>query len=473
MKFANRLFFSITIILTVIFTIFGTWLLTSYFYKNLEREIEQAGAESKAFQLMFEVTCQSLEDYGEDYAIRSSKEAVTTNLKKSGVDYYIWTEEKSEYMDIRKEKYDALQQIAGKLGAENSYAYGIRKIGDRYYLFSISTSYVDETVVYLGTGKDITTIYEDREKQLNQYRLTLLLLLLAGGGCIYVLSHYLTRPIRELGKVAEEITKGNYEKRSRYRSMDEIGRLSDNFNHMADRLLKQMQEKEREAKEKESFTAAFAHELKTPLTSIIGYADMLNTVAMSEEECREAYYYIYTQGKRLERLSHKLLELVSMERYSLSEKPLQTKELEETIRATICPLFDRKKIMGKITMEKGIIYGDRDLLLSVFYNLLDNAMKATKEDNFILFKGIRLQDGYEVKVVDNGRGIPKEDINRITEAFYMVDKSRSRKEGGAGIGMALCQKIIILHKGEMQIHSQLGEGTIIRLFFPDGKGREE
>lgn len=79
----------------------------------------------------------------------------------------------------------------------------------------------------------------------------------------------------------------------------------------------------------------------------------------------------------------------------------------------------------------------------MFYNVLDNAVKAVEEGGFVLLKGTRLADGYEVKVMDNGRGIPEGEIHRITEAFYMVDKSRSRKEGGAGIGMALCQKIMI------------------------------
>ena len=128
--------------------------------------------------------------------------------------------------------------------------------------------------------------------------------------------------------------------------------------------------------------------------------------------------------------------------------------------------FERKGIRGKIDLQKGVILGDRDLLLSLLYNLLDNAVKAVEEGGFILMKGSKLPQGYEIKVVDNGRGIPKEEIARITEAFYMVDKSRSRKEGGAGIGMALCQKIITLHQGELKIDSKLGEGTVMRLYFP-------
>lgn len=101
--------------------------------------------------------------------------------------------------------------------------------------------------------------------------------------------------------------------------------------------------------------------------------------------------------------------------------------------------------------------------------MLDNALKAMDKGDkgFILLKGTGLASGgYEVKVVDNGRGIPREEISRITEAFYMVDKSRSRKEGGAGIGMALCHKIIQLHGGVLQTDSRLGEGTVIKVTFP-------
>ena len=132
------------------------------------------------------------------------------------------------------------------------------------------------------------------------------------------------------------------------------------------------------------------------------------------------------------------------------------------------PIWRQRNIRGKVNMDRGVIYGDEELLLSLFYNLLDNAVKAmdSERDGLILFKGTALKDGYEVKVVDNGRGIPTEEIGRITEAFYMVDKSRSRKEGGAGIGMALCQRIVQIHKAVLNINSTLGEGTVMQIRFP-------
>lgn len=460
MKFADKLFFSMIMLLTLIFTIFGIWMLSSYFQKTLNRETQQAGIENQMQQYLFEMTYKSMENYGGEYAIASAVDSATAGMEKNGSKSYIWTAQKVYHGTGR---WDAMKQLAEKLDDKSNYVSGIFQSENQYYLLGVCVSQTSEGDIYLGTEKNITDIYGDRQHLLNQYRISLAVLLAVGGVFVYALSQYITKPVRALDRVAEEVAEGKLESRCAYLGEDEIGTLAGNFNHMADSLVAQMKEKELEAKQKEDFTAAFAHELKTPLTSIIGYADMLNTVELSEEEQHEAYFYIYNQGKRLESLSHKLLDLVSMEKQPLIMKKIPVKQLEASIRVTMRPIFEKKKIKGKIILEKGTITGDFELLLSLFYNLLDNACKAVEEGGFILMKGKVIPEGYEIKVVDNGRGIPQEEIGRITEAFYMVDKSRSRKEGGAGIGMTLCQKIISLHNGTMRISSKFGEGTVIQI----------
>ena len=469
MKFANKLFFSTISVLAVIFTIFGVWMLSSYFNKTLERQMEQADTENRMFQYLFEIAYQSVLEYGDEYAIRSAADSVSGSVEKNDNHCFVWDIQKVYYGDAGNTMWqlEKLTDMVSEIENTHFYACGIREKEGEYFLLSVCDVQLGNRSVYLGISKDITTLYEERQELLNQYRLAFCALLVVGGVCIYALSQYITKPIRRLDAVVEQINQGNYERRSRYCGNDEIGTLSANFNSMADSLLEQMHEKELEAQQKERFTAAFAHELKTPLTSIIGYADMLNSIDMSEKERQEAYYYIFSQGKRLESLSHKLLELVSIEQNPILKRPIQTKELEEVLRTTMRHIFSAKNLKGKITMEKGILFGDKDLLLSVFYNLLDNAVKAAREDGFILLKGTVLENGYEVKVIDNGRGIPEKEIERITEAFYMVDKSRSRKEGGAGIGMALCEKIITLHQGILKISSKPNEGTVVKVVFPD------
>lgn len=470
MKFAHKIFFATTAVLTLSFAVFGIWLLTSYFQRIQSREMEQASVENRMFQYLFEMAYQSAQDYGEDLGVRKALDSIMNSVEKDGTRCFVLNEdgdflyggelaERTAFAEVIRNIWEGMEK-------QNTYAYQLYEEDNRYFLFGICTSDTGEHLLGLGMCTELTEIYEDRRSLMNQYRLALLLLLLVGGTGIYWLSHYMTRPIRRLKMVAGRIAAGDYDMRSGNRAQDEIGELAASFNKMADRLIEQMKEKELEAKQKEDFTAAFAHELKTPLTSIIGYADMLNSLKMTEEECREAYFYIYSQGKRLESLSHKLLELVSMEKETVKMLPVAAKDLEENLRAAMRPIWKEQNIQGKITMEKGVIYGDFELLLSLLYNLLDNARKAVDEGGFILLKGKCLETGYEIKVVDSGRGIPKEEIERITEAFYMVDKSRSRKEGGAGIGMALCKRIMTIHGGSLYIDSRLGEGTVIRLLFP-------
>ncbi len=482
MKFADKLFFAMTALMTMIFTVFGIWIVTSFFQKLLERELEQGSIESQMFQYVFEMAYQSTpEEYGEVYALDRAAESVMNNLNKDGNTYYIFTEDYEliygEFLPSRESLKEGLVDIQKQLNSLNNYGSHVVLLGEDYYLLSACRSVNDGTVLYLSVCKNITAIYEDREVLLNQYRFVLVLLLVVGTSVIFLLSRYITRPIGKLTQTAGQIAAGNLTVRSHEISEDEIGELSRSFNKMADALVERVKEKEQEAlqkaleaKRQEDFTAAFAHELKTPLTSIIGYADMLGTVQMSDAERSEAAYYIFTQGKRLESLSHKLLELVSLERTPLTKKVISTKELEDNIRNTMRPVLKQKKINGKIILEKDRIYADKDLLLSLLYNIMDNGSKAVEPGGFILLKGTKLAEGYEFKIVDNGRGIPKEEIARITEAFYMVDKSRSRKEGGAGIGMSLCQKIVKLHGGTMQINSRLGEGTVVRITL---SGKEE
>lgn len=477
MKFADKLFLLTTVVLTLFFTVFGIWMLHSNFSRLLNREIEQGNLESRMFRYLFEMGYQSMEEYGEEYAVNKTLDSIKDSVEINGNHIFViqgmetgapsYVYGGSYIADTGTE--EEITALVNSLTGNNNYGYSIQKAGEGYYMLMAGVTDRTTSPVFIGICKDLTSIYSDRHGMLMQYRAVLMILLLVGGMGIYLVSRYITRPIRKLDKLAAKIAEGDYELRSSDRSEDEIGHLARNFNRMADRLMQELAVKELEAKQKEDFTAAFAHELKTPLTSIIGYADMLNSMKLTEEENREAYFYIYSQGKRLESLSHKLLELVSMDKNPIDFKPVPTKKLEENIRTTVRPIWNQRGIKGKIDLEKATLYGDAELLLSMFYNLLDNAAKAMDkgEISFILMKGKNVGDAYEIKVVDNGRGIPEEEIGRITEAFYMVDKSRSRKEGGAGIGMALCSKIAALHGISLMIESRLGEGTVMKVLFPN------
>lgn len=252
------------------------------------------------------------------------------------------------------------------------------------------------------------------------------------------------------------------------------------FNGMAERLEGNIHELQENARRQEEFTGAFAHELKTPLTSIIGYAEMLMTMELGEEELRQSADYIYREGKRLERLSYKMMELIRVGKLGAQlgevSTPLLGCELEKLMRARL----DEKQLSLRVELEEATLRGDLDLLLSLLGNLVDNSRKACEAGGNIRVSGCICRDVqlegkrqredrcggiYRIEVHDDGRGIPEAELGKITEAFYMVDKSRARKEGGAGLGMAICARIVEAHGASWEIASKDGEGTCVTVFF--------
>lgn len=536
MKFTGKLFLWIMALVTAAFVAFGMWMLNFSFSRMLEQERQQASQEIRMFQYFLEVGYRSGEEYGEVYALQKAIESMAINVDR--------TESNCIVLDGEGTCYSGQQEL-GQLSSivdvdemivrrneagENNYICQICEGSHGYELVSMCTSQLGEKIYYLLISRNIQDIYDTRTDTIRQYRVMLLVLLAVAAVCAWVLARYLTRPIRKLGWVTKRIAAGDLTRRSDYHRPDEVGELAESFNLMADRLVEQMREKELEAKRQEDFTAAFAHELKTPLTSIIGYAQMLDTMELGPEDHRMASHYIFAQGKRLEQLSHKLLELVSMEKQDFAVKPIKAMTLGENLWTTMRPIWDKRQVNGSIRMEQATLWGDSDLLLSLLYNLLDNATKAVGEKGQISLEGRcirerkrgtaqmdfddaewdgdrmqperafpntndfdeeeffsdshrkgktvrRAQTGrddksgrqrkwYGIRIRDNGRGIPQEEIDRITEPFYMVDKSRSRKEGGAGLGMSLCQRILQLHGGSWKMKSTLGEGTEILIRLP-------
>ena len=278
------------------------------------------------------------------------------------------------------------------------------------------------------------------------------------------MASWLLRPLRRLSRATRRIAGGNLSVRARMESKDEIGDLAADFNHMADNLEQQFQELEDAARRQEDFIGSFAHELKTPLTSMIGYADMLRTTQVTQEEQFQAANYIFKEGKRLESLSFKLLDLMVVKNQELELKPVKIRWLAEDIKGMLTPSLKKLGIGLKVIVEDATLMLEPDLMKTVLLNLLDNGRKAIEGEGTLYLLGRREEEGFAIYVRDTGKGIPKEELSRITEAFYMVDKSRARQQGGAGLGLSICQEIVKRHGGIMTFKSIQGKGTMVRIF---------
>ena len=227
------------------------------------------------------------------------------------------------------------------------------------------------------------------------------------------------------------------------------------------------------AARREEFIGSFAHELKTPLTAIIGYADMLRSKEMQPKSRFTAAGYIFSEGKRLEALSLKLMDIIVAGNQEFETKRFEVGYFIRSVAAVAVPSLSNDGITLDMRWEPGEIEVEPDLFKTLMINLVDNARKASHKGSVIELFGKVEDGGYAMYVRDHGRGMPKEELSRITEPFYMIDKSRSRAQNGAGLGLALCQRIAELHGTKLEYDSEEGKGTTVRILLKGGAADEE
>ncbi|MDO5426183.1 MAG: HAMP domain-containing sensor histidine kinase [Eubacteriales bacterium] len=272
------------------------------------------------------------------------------------------------------------------------------------------------------------------------------------------------KPLGELEKTAIGISQGDYGKRMRVRTKDEVGRVGNVFNQMAEQIEDQMKELEEVSERRKQLLGGLTHELRTPMTSIIGYSDTLMNVKLSPEQQKRALGHINAECHRLERLSGKLMNLLGMyDSESIFMEIHPMKELFSRVSKLETYRLKEHEMQLQMDCQMGDMRMDVDLMESLLVNLLDNAIKASQPGSRIELKAW----GRTILVRDYGKGIPQEEISRVTEAFYMVDKSRSKKAGGIGLGLALCVRIAQIHQGELSIESEVGKGTSVYITFAE------
>lgn len=465
MKLFWKQFIAMMCVIILSFMIFGNILMYMAFQTMINQETEQSIEEIKIYQYAL---VASLEGLPAGYQAADMAVAqIAMSLKKSLIndnDAVILYNNKKKAV-FQNGSYQS--ELAEKIGENTSGAWQIIKREGHYYLETLCRIQSSMGEYMLEIHRNIDYIYQSRDRLYDRYMVALILVSAIFTVVISFLSMHFTRPIRRLSQVTQAFAGGNFKSRVKEKGNDEVAMLGRDFNRMAGQLEANIWELEENARRQEEFTEAFSHELKTPLTSIIGYADMLRSQELSEEEISLSANYIFQQGKRLERLAFKMMELTYVNKQELQFQKINVRSFMEYVLSMAEKLLQAKGIYFEFEAEEGFVYGDLDLLSSLFLNLIDNARKACDIGGEILWIGQRTEDGYCFILKDNGQGIPADEIQKITEPFYMVDKSRARKEGGAGMGMALCQVIIKCHHAKWEIQSRLGEGTEIRVRFFD------
>lgn len=296
---------------------------------------------------------------------------------------------------------------------------------------------------------------------------------LAVSAALLLLSVAITSPIKKLKIATERIADGDYSYRIEYKGTDELSDLAGHMNNMAAHIEADSAFIENISESRRKFIANMTHELKTPLTSILGFADVLRIKAdNTDNEIKEYADIIFAEANRLRMLSSRLMELLTVEEVELPLVSMNISTLLERGAKVYQPICEEAQLSLSLDLEPAIVRADESLFTTLIVNLLDNARKASNPGKSIYIRCKKRNGRAHIQVEDQGIGIPEDQIPHVTEAFYMIDKSRTRKAGGAGIGLALCKAIVIAHHGKLTIESKLHEGTKVTVSLPLYEGVE-
>lgn len=386
MKFFYKIFLSMLLVLTVSLATIE-YLTVSYSLEHaLQREENTALSQHQMAKYSIQTVLLGItDDYTTSNMENIAKSAETPLGAQSGL---FFASQNSQSGRDETVYYNSCKiNPSDRIPATGILEYEIRETEKDRYLQVRSSFTLDTNSFVLVTEKNVKELFQDADTLRRRCEFFYWCILAIGSFLVLVITFTLTKPLHRLQGTTRRFAKGEYDVRAEISSRDEIGDLLKTFNYMAKTIESKMEELKDAVRRQEEFTANFAHELKTPMTSIIGYADTLYQKTLSPEEVHQLAGIIMNEGMRLEALSFKLMELVTLRDY--------------------------------------------------------------------------------------GRGIPKEDLQKITEAFYMVDKSRSRKEHGAGLGLALAVKIAKLHQTELVYESVAGQGTCVSFMLAKEADDEE
>ncbi len=309
--------------------------------------------------------------------------------------------------------------------------------------------------------QDITAVYGQIEDMTWRFVMVSAAGVVVGTLLIVLLARRASRPLGWLGQTAREIAGGHYDKRAEANARDEVGRLAADFNRMADAVQAHIAQLEETAKRQQMFIGGVTHEYKTPLTVMLLHTDTLLNTRLSDDERERSLRHIHSQCAWLEQLTQKLLKLLTLQQdIALREQPV--KPLLDAAAQSMAELLAHRGTPLTVVCDAVTLPMDFDLMLSLLANLVDNASKASQPGQRIWLSA----ETNAIEVRDEGHGIPPEELERVTELFYMVDRSRSKRNGGTGLGLALARSIAEAHGARLDISSAPGRGTRTRVIFP-------
>ncbi len=427
----------------IIFGLFGALMTGCLFQLQLTREVQALDARSAS-------VVQSLEASAVNYALQNialTDDMIADLLLQSDFSAGLYAPDGSP--------------LCGSLPAQPP-TEGLAVSSEG--LTALRPVFLNGRTYYLLIKEDLTALYETRAFLLTAYATMYLILISLFALIMNLAARRISRPLEQLNEISLCLAKGDLAVRAKESSCAEIDSLAASFNTMADALTGQIERQQR-------FISDLTHEMKTPLTAIIGHADLIRSGRVSGEDALIASQQILSEGRRLNSLSARLIDLILLGQDELQLAELYAPRLIEDTSSAFAPEAERRSIRMTYAAEPAVLLCDAALIRALMSNLTDNAMKSGAGQ--IVLEGKQTDKGYVLCVRDDGRGMSAEELARISEPFYRVDKSRSRAQGGAGLGLTLCAEIARLHHTGLIFESTEGKGTSVSVIMNAKEAQED
>lgn len=459
MKLWQKIFIISFITSIFLFTFCGIFIIVSGHKLNFNFEKQN-------FEKKLTVFSKKLSEITDEKTVLNENELykLITYFRKNNKSYYLTIYEKVEdnkdkiiYDTLNKKRQIPRYELSVRERRDKIY---VEIIGDKKYMTSEINLDNFGKPLKIFLSKDVNHIYSMCDQQLERLFLLCVILSIGTAFSMLITSKILTAPINKINEAIGYVVENNYSYRLPVNNMDELNMLCNSFNTMSEAV-------EKNISNYKTAINNFTHEVKTPLTSIMGYADIIKNDKFSKINKKEAADYILQESKRLNSLINKIINFLTIDSGTVKKKKVLFSEIMEMSYLSVKASADIKEItIVKPDFKNTYTYGDDELLVVLIVNILDNAIKAS-------YIGGKIEINYQknkntltqLSIIDFGIGIPEDEIKNITEVFYMVDKSRSRTENSLGLGLAICTEILKSHNASFEIFSKIGEGTKIVINF--------
>lgn len=459
MGFGQKIFLMSFTLIIIAINLIGINMINYTYQSNIEKEIDKNMIQINNIINELQYGINNISMLGNTYL----KNNVNIEIYDEG--RRIYTNFKEDYSKILEEK---LFIEEDKMTNEELHdKYNEYNNDEQYETDGNITTYIEGNKLFMKMRKytnvvvimsDISKINNMKKEQIDYFIKLSLACSLTIAFLLSISVSFITRKIKILNKTVKEVAKGNYTAKVKKLGNDEIGNVGKSFNKMTDALQKNISEIEKVSENRKRFIGNLTHEIRTPLTSIIGYSSLIKNRKVADEKVVLEYSKrIYDEGKYIEEISQKLMDLMLLENGSIIKNTINLSEelnrIIEEMQITFPYVIFQRQI------EKDVyINFDKTLLKTLIINLTKNAINAYENNPIVR---IELDKRKVIKVIDYGKGIKKEELEKIKEPFYTLSKDRNRKFSGMGLGLPLCIQIVEMQEGRLEIESKENEGTKI------------